>query len=259
MPVASFLDLCVDATDADRMKRFWGAVLGYELIRDERGWSYLVASTNAMKVWVNEVPEPKTVKNRVHLDLHCADVAEVLTHGAEVDRPPNEQDHWWSLLSPEGDELCAMVRTEVPANRLYEIVVDAEDAVAQADWWAGLLGGRVNHEADGSFVDEVPDLPCDCLVFQHVPEPKTVKNRVHWDVRADVDAVLGRGATLLRDPVPGDTSLARPRRSGGQRVLRVPACLSQSYEREIRRARPHRDALGSADDRPRRPVDRMWP
>ena len=205
MPIASFLDLCIDAVDAERMKRFWGAVLGYELIRDEAGWSYLEAPTSAMKVWVNEVPEPKTVKNRVHLDVHCADVDDVLALGAVVDRPPDEHDHWWSLLSPEGDELCAFVRTEVPANRLYEIVVDCADAVAQADWWAELLGGRANHEADGSFVDEVADLPFDYLVFQAVPEPKTVKNRVHWDVRADLDAVLARGATLLREPVPGDT------------------------------------------------------
>jgi hypothetical protein len=34
-----------------------------------------------------------------------------------------------------------------------------------------------------------------------VPEPKAVKNRVHWDlVCDDVDALVAKGATLLRGP-----------------------------------------------------------
>ena len=38
-------------------------------------------------------------------------------------------------------------------------------------------------------------------MFVPVPEPKTVKNRIHWDVLApDVDALLAAGATLLRAP-----------------------------------------------------------
>ena len=31
-----------------------------------------------------------------------------------------------------------------------------------------------------------------------VPEPKTVKNRLHWDVRGDVDELIAAGARLLR-------------------------------------------------------------
>jgi catechol 2,3-dioxygenase-like lactoylglutathione lyase family enzyme len=206
MVAATILDLCLDANDADRMERFWAAVLGYELVRDEDGPSYLTAPTGDLKVWINQVPEKKSAKNRVHLDVHCADVADLLALGATVDRPPDETDHWWSLLSPEGDEFCAFVRAEVPANRLYEVVVDASDARAQADWWSELLGGRANHQGDGSFLDQVSGMPFDYLVFQAVPEPKTAKNRVHLDVRADLEAVVGRGGTVLREPVPGDTS-----------------------------------------------------
>jgi len=121
------------------------------------------------------------VKNRVHLDVHCTDVADLLALGAEVVRRPRDGEAWWSLASRDGDELCAFVRTEPPDNRLYEIVVDAADAAPQAAWWADLLGGTATHETDGSSVGEVVGLTCDYLVFQLVPEPKTVKNRVHWD------------------------------------------------------------------------------
>ena len=36
------------------------------------------------------------------------------------------------------------------------------------------------------------------LVFGAVPEPKTVKNRIHWDVWGDTSELLAAGATLLR-------------------------------------------------------------
>ena len=206
MALATFLDLCLDANDGARMERFWAAVLRYQLVREDSGSSYLTAPDSATKVWVNEVPEPKTAKNRVHLDVHCADVADILALGATVDRPPSETDHWWSLLSPEGDEFCAFPRTEVPTNRLYEIVIDCADASAQVNWWHALLGGHAHEELGSYFLDDVPGLPCDYVVFQPVPEPKTAKNRVHLDVRADVQAVVAHGGTVLRDPVPGDTS-----------------------------------------------------
>ena len=46
------------------------------------------------------------------------------------------------------------------------------------------------------------------MVFGGVPEPKTVKNRIHWDVDAeDVQLLLDHGATVLREP--------RRRRSAG--------------------------------------------
>jgi hypothetical protein len=42
-----------------------------------------------------------------------------------------------------------------------------------------------------------------------VPEPKTVKNRVHWDVYGTVEEFLDRGATRLWD-TPGWVTLADP-------------------------------------------------
>jgi hypothetical protein len=45
----------------------------------------------------------------------------------------------------------------------------------------------------------MPGAPFELLVFNRVPEPKTVKNRWHWDVVCDdLDELLSRGATVLR-------------------------------------------------------------
>jgi hypothetical protein len=46
-------------------------------------------------------------------------------------------------------------------------------------------------------VEPTADLPWE-MVFAQVPEPKTVKNRIHWDVFGVADALLPLGAKLLR-------------------------------------------------------------
>jgi hypothetical protein len=47
-------------------------------------------------------------------------------------------------------------------------------------------------------------MPFEAWVFSSVPEPKTVKNRLHWDVYGDPQAFLAAGATTLWE-VPGRT------------------------------------------------------
>jgi hypothetical protein len=59
------------------------------------------------RLFFNRVPEPKTVKNRVHLDLRAADrdaeVARLIAAGAsEVGRHEN----WVVMADPEGNEFC---------------------------------------------------------------------------------------------------------------------------------------------------------
>lgn len=57
------------------------------------------------------VPEPKTAKNRNHLDLHTCDLdgelARILALGATVVHEKHEYDtHWYTLVDPEGNEFC---------------------------------------------------------------------------------------------------------------------------------------------------------
>lgn len=209
---ASWKGLCIDAVDPRELGRFWADTLGRNL--QERG--DLVVLTGASPqhtIWVNPVPEPVSVKQRVHLDVHARRVEDVLAHGAT---PLDVTSFRWKILrDPEGGELCVFEREEVPEERLYEIVVDSADPGAQAEWWAGVLGGRWEHDEEHGWaaLEEVPGAPFECFVFVPVPEPKTVKNRVHWGVDVpDVRLLTERGATVLREP-DGDiewTVLADP-------------------------------------------------
>jgi catechol 2,3-dioxygenase-like lactoylglutathione lyase family enzyme len=197
--IATYKDLCIDVVDDAKMQLFWAGTLGLEPVPDDGGTLDLVGPTPQHRVWVNKVSEPVTVKQRVHIDVFAVSTQEVLARGATLlDWGPLP---WDVLADPEGGELCVFVRDEVPAYKLYEVVIDAADAHAIGAWWAEVLGASLVRDDDdeASFAD-APGMPFE-LVFGNVPEPKTVKNRIHWDVEStELGALLDRGATLLRGP-----------------------------------------------------------
>src|SRR4051794_36217316 len=201
MPLATYKDLCIDAVDPDVLGRFWAAALHLDLEALDDGDVRLHGPTSAHTVWVNKVPEPVTVKQRAHLDVWAGSVEEIEALGATVvDRGSFP---WVVMKDPEGGELCVFTTDDESRRGLYEINIDTgEDHKSLAAWWGELLGGRVKHEKqriEFSSVEDVPGLPIDFITFAPVPEPKTVKNRIHVDVTtSDVDALVAAGATVLR-------------------------------------------------------------
>jgi hypothetical protein len=200
MALATYKDLCLDAVDPVVLGEFWAPALGLDLVRLDDGDVRLDGPTPQHGVWVNRVPEPVTAKQRVHLDVHAGSVEDLLARGAT----PDDVDsfRWKRLRDPEGGELCVFEREEVPAYRLYELGVDSADALAMAQWWHVVLGGDLgrDEEEGWSWVEGVPGMPFESIVFNVVPEPKTVKNRVHWDLdTTDLQPLLEHGATVLRE------------------------------------------------------------
>jgi len=73
------------------------------------------------------------------------------------------------------------------------LCVDAIDPAAQARWWSEALGWRITFADDSEQVLEPPEgSPQDGvapdLLFLKVPEGKTIKNRLHLDLRPDDQA-----------------------------------------------------------------------
>ncbi|NYI05801.1 VOC family protein [Allostreptomyces psammosilenae] len=209
----------MDATVPLTLGDFWGEVLGAAMVDAGNGDTKLEPPPGGQPsevVWVNGVPEPKTGKNRVHLDLRlpAPDPSPLVAAGARIMREPVGDEQWWVLADPEGNEFCAFpprAGDSSPAPhpralaRVYELVVDCHDARAQAEWWAMVTGGKAHMaEADPwAWVTDVPGFPWEAWVFTPVPESKIVKNRVHWDIELDAavpDALLRAGATILAEP-----------------------------------------------------------
>lgn len=202
MPIATWQDLCIDANDASMLGHFWADALGLSFRGHDDGDAQLDGPTPEHRVWINTVPEPVTVKQRVHLDVHARSVGDVLALGAT---PVDLDSFPWKLLhDPEGGELCVFERPDdderlASGYLLYEIVVDSVEPRTIARWWADALGGTYGErDAGEAWVEKIPAAPYDCIVFAAVPEPKTVKNRIHWDVQTDdVQLLVDAGATLL--------------------------------------------------------------
>ena len=199
MALASWKDFCIDAVDVMTVGQFWASALGLTF-NEKDGNVWLDGPTKQHRIWINEVPEPHTVKNRVHLDVHTGSLADLEALGA---RPLETFPRWTVMADPEGQEFCAFVRETAPDLKLYELVIDCVDAAALASWWGRVFDAKVDHDGEDHWVEGIAGLPFDGLVFDNVPESKTVKNRVHWDVVAAPDELVAAGATLLR-PKAGD-------------------------------------------------------
>jgi hypothetical protein len=113
--IARLRDICIDANDPQRVGAFWGAVLGREPEDDGQGDGtthdvYLAAGADgAPRIFVNGVPEPKSGKVRLHLDVTLEpgrEISDLLSLGATVVTAPGEFP-WWVLADPEGHEFCA--------------------------------------------------------------------------------------------------------------------------------------------------------
>jgi hypothetical protein len=113
----------VDCRDAYALSEWWRGVLDYTDIEDDPNEAgdeecMIVSRDGSHRLLFIEVPEGKTVKNRIHLDLEPVDgtrddeLARLLAHGVtEV------TDHrgtygpgtgWVTLTDPEGNEFCIL-------------------------------------------------------------------------------------------------------------------------------------------------------
>ena len=117
---SKFTELAIDCADPDRLAEFWCSVLGYEVQGDDDG---VVTIGSPMVpegknrlgpvppvLTFAQVPEGKTVKNRVHLDVNPTDVsqdeelARLIGLGATVVNDGRPELNWVTLADPEGNE-----------------------------------------------------------------------------------------------------------------------------------------------------------
>jgi predicted enzyme related to lactoylglutathione lyase len=112
MPLATFRDIVIDCADPRRLASFWSEVLGYPIGHQGDGQARLDATSGGFGIWLVGVPEPRTVKNRVHMDINLdpgVGVERLEELGAKVLHPfgsiPGAE--WAVLADPEGNEFCA--------------------------------------------------------------------------------------------------------------------------------------------------------
>ena len=234
--------LVVDAHDLAALARFWAEALGWKITLEEPG-EVVVEPPDGVPglplVFV-PVPEPKTVKNRIHLDLASPSVQEqpaiverLIRLGArpvdigQVDVP------WVVLADPEGNEFCVLEPREQyrDTGALAAVVIDAADPLGIAPFWTTATGWTIVERGDDFVSLRSPSGAGPWLEFLRAAEPKTVKDRLHLDVApfpdddhaAEVAALIKLGATpadvgqgevrwvVLADPEGGEFCVLTPR------------------------------------------------
>ncbi len=141
--MATRVQVVMDCSDPDRLAHFWAEALGYQLQPPPEGygsWDDFLRAMNipeeewnnasavvdpegiGPRIFFQRVPEPKTVKNRLHLDLNqgtretpledrrrLVDQAlERLVHlgATELYRREQNGEYWVTMSDPEGNEFC---------------------------------------------------------------------------------------------------------------------------------------------------------
>jgi hypothetical protein len=122
---SKFTELEIDCADPGGLARFWCAVLDYE-VQHEDGEIVTIGSPAVRDgqdrlgpvpptLTFARVPEGKTIKNRVHIDVSPADreqdeeVRRLLGLGArQADVGQTGEESWIVLADPEGNEFCVL-------------------------------------------------------------------------------------------------------------------------------------------------------
>ena len=121
---SKFTELAIDCADPDSLARFWCAVLGYQV--QDRGEDTVSIGAPDIPdgkdrpgpvppvLTFARVPEGKTVKNRLHIDVSPVDrdqadeVRRLIDLGARHADVGQGEQSWVVLADPEGNEFCVL-------------------------------------------------------------------------------------------------------------------------------------------------------
>jgi hypothetical protein len=201
------------ARDDAALGRFWAAALGWGVSSEGPGVTNVepvgFAGPDPIAVCVDvvTVPDPETVKYRVHLDLattSAAHQAELVARLKALGATPADVGQgdvpWTVLADPEGNVFCVLEPREVyrDTGPIAAVVVDCADPRAMAGFWDKAMDWTLHEVTDDLAVLRSAKGVGPYLEFLRAPGVKTVWNRVHLDLR----------------PYPGDDQEAEVARLG---------------------------------------------
>ncbi len=231
----------IDSADPVALGRWWADALEWVVVEDDpEEFEIRPVPDELPGLLFARVPEAKTVKNRVHLDLatqtlddQTATIDRLLAAGAtRTDIGQGDVD-WEVMSDPEGNEFCELAPNEatIGHGKLAAIAIDAHDPAVLAQFWTEVFGWEAEWPDEyGDITVRNPARPAPYLDILAVPEGKSIKNRLHLDFRpddrdAEVTRVIALGAkpadvgqgdqtwVVLSDPEGNEFCILSSRRS----------------------------------------------
>ena len=117
----------IDCIDPIRMSQFWGLLLGFEPSNehgDDPGWATLGSRSGPIpRLTFQRVPEPKSMKVRIHFDVEVDDIdigrQQVEQLGGRWSGTRHDYDEGivLTMFDPEGHEFCLVEYFDKPTGR----------------------------------------------------------------------------------------------------------------------------------------------
>ena len=114
-PVGVLSQVGIDVKDLDRSAEFWMGLLGLEVASRSDSYLMFEKQGGGPGLYLQKVPEEKTAKTRLHLDIAVKDLdaaaAKAKALGATEVSPRFDEEggHWVVMEDPDGNEFCLVL------------------------------------------------------------------------------------------------------------------------------------------------------
>jgi predicted enzyme related to lactoylglutathione lyase len=207
------------ARDDSALGLFWAEALDWGVSSEGPGVTNVMPvgfawpDPAAVCVDVVTVPDPETVKDRVHIELattSAAHHAELVARLKELGATPADVGQgdlpWTVLADPEGNVFCVLEPREIyrDTGPIAAVVVDCADPRAMARFWGEAMDWTLHEVTDDHALLRSAKGVGPYLEFLRTPHLKDMWNRVHLDLlpypvdgqAAEVARLEALGATL---------------------------------------------------------------
>jgi hypothetical protein len=185
------------ARNDSALGRFWAQALGWAVSSEAAGVTNVAPhgfawpDPHAVCVDVVAVPDPETVRYRVHIDLATTSaahqeelVARLKTLGATAADVGQRDVPWTVMADPEGNVFCVLEPRDRYADTgpIAAVVIDCAEPRAMARFWGEAMDWTLHELADDYAALRSAKGVGPYLEFLRTPKVRTWWNRIHLDV-----------------------------------------------------------------------------
>jgi len=116
MAIGSLHEIVVDCSNPEALARFWQALIGGEVEVESPDWVVLDGDDDEFFIGFQQVPEPKSGKNRIHLDVDVDDLARAVDEAEQLGARKlgqvvvdDDGGSFQIMADPGGNEFCFVI------------------------------------------------------------------------------------------------------------------------------------------------------
>lgn len=116
MAIGSLHEIVVDCSNPEALARFWQALIGGDVDVESNDWVVLDGDDEGFFIGFQRVPESKSAKNRIHLDVDVDDLALAVDEAEQLGARKlgavvigDDGGSFQVMVDPGGNEFCFVI------------------------------------------------------------------------------------------------------------------------------------------------------